>query len=508
MEQGRRLENMSWRIWNRETFCCESQPQFASASAINFRPRRPESKDVPELSASVDSVSSDDFDRTQTGPTNSSPVDIQARAPPPSSPPSYTSSRAKVKHLTSLGLEKMVISIKETKKLEALSPSIADAVPSSSPPLHPIPSPTTSVQRGPRPIPDPLTSTAPLASSAGTLATERRMGSRVSTELRTSHSVVRGFSPNQVSSSLRSTTHPAPSSLSGQYEHRKMDDGKKHNLFLLGGSSSEDDNSYKEEASCHPPPQSSLTAGLKKPVDRKQTSFKDEVESRTINHKSSAAENVFESDDEDDVSESAIEDEEDESEWEDSATDSGNSSVHNELPFHKVDSRPNLVSRRSLLTTMIHQPERAAALAEQAARSHTNLHKSRVSPPTGPSVAASPADDSILNTREAARPRSKSKPIIMTTSNIHPPALSPRTTRRNMLATELTESLRKHLLWERQQKSTTANAVLKRRHTAQVDLAKLQRYPSVSGSGATSKNNSWNDGFSGHGAGEYHQRGW
>jgi hypothetical protein len=36
-------------------------------------------------------------------------------------------------------------------------------------------------------------------------------------------------------------------------------------------------------------------------------------------------------------------------------------------------------------------------------------------------------------------------------------AHSPRTTRRNMLATELTESLRRHLLWERQQKSATAS---------------------------------------------------
>ncbi|KAF4469736.1 hypothetical protein FALBO_3357, partial [Fusarium albosuccineum] len=44
------------------------------------------------------------------------------------------------------------------------------------------------------------------------------------------------------------------------------------------------------------------------------------------------------------------------------------------------------------------------------------------------------------------------------------------------LATELTESLRRHLLWERQQKSSTANAVLKRRHTSH-DVANLKQYP-------------------------------
>ena len=35
-------------------------------------------------------------------------------------------------------------------------------------------------------------------------------------------------------------------------------------------------------------------------------------------------------------------------------------------------------------------------------------------------------------------------------------ALSPRSTRRNMLASELSVSLRQHLLWERQQRNRTA----------------------------------------------------
>ncbi|KAL5390139.1 hypothetical protein PMIN02_007091 [Paraphaeosphaeria minitans] len=56
----------------------------------------------------------------------------------------------------------------------------------------------------------------------------------------------------------------------------------------------------------------------------------------------------------------------------------------------------------------------------------------------------------------------RSKPIIMTTSNVSPPALSPRTTRRNMLQIELTAELRSNLLWERQQKNAIANVVNKR----------------------------------------------
>ena len=45
-----------------------------------------------------------------------------------------------------------------------------------------------------------------------------------------------------------------------------------------------------------------------------------------------------------------------------------------------------------------------------------------------------------------------------------------------MLTTELTESLRKHILWERQQKNVTANAALKRRHTSH-DVKNLRQYP-------------------------------
>jgi hypothetical protein len=98
-----------------------------------------------------------------------------------------------------------------------------------------------------------------------------------------------------------------------------------------------------------------------------------------------------------------------------------------------------------------------------------------------------------------------------------------------MLATELTESLRRHLLWERQQKSTTANAVFKRRHTTH-DMANLQEYPGPKGAPAgrgtgpkpdltmpasanttkdkdTSKNSSWNN-YNDYGPWEYHVKGW
>lgn len=77
------------------------------------------------------------------------------------------------------------------------------------------------------------------------------------------------------------------------------------------------------------------------------------------------------------------------------------------------------------------------------------------------------------------KPSTKPKPIIMTTSNVHPPAMSPRTTRRLMLQSELTSSLRQNLLWERQQKNATNNAVAKRQQSA-VSLPALRRAATTS----------------------------
>ncbi len=228
---------------------------------------------------------------------------------------------------------------------------------------------------------------------------------------------------------------------------------------------------------------------------------------RTLNHQPLADEEVFESDDEEDVPESAIDDEEEEeeedgSEWEDSVDE------NDQHVFLRVDSKPNLVSRQSLLTQMIHETDRKTAFQQEALRSSPTLQRSRNMLRNRPSLGRSPEEEEAgLAMRGSKMP--SPKPINMKASSTHPPALSPRSTRQNMLATELTESLRKHLLWERQQKSTTANAVLKRRHTA-FDVTNLQEYPGAKGRrGAkdSSKNNSWNHFFD-YGLGEYHQTGW
>lgn len=259
------------------------------------------------------------------------------------------------------------------------------------------------------------------------------------------------------------------------------------------------------------PKQSSLTLGLKKPLSsKKQTSFRDEVESRTLNNQSHEDEDVFESDDEDDTPESAIDDSDegdDDEDWEDDASESVENIANDKPLFQRVDSRHNLVSRRSLLTSLMGQSDRAAAFQSMASKSTPALKRSKTSSRFSPPSTGAPLQEEEPTGPTPDPHATPNKPIIMTTSNTHSLAFSPRTTRRHMLASEMTESLRKSVLWERQQKKSTANAFVQRRHTAQ-NLTNLGEYPGEGDDESKdgSKNNSWN--HYDQGPGEYHQVGW
>ncbi|KAI9805957.1 MAG: hypothetical protein M1825_000571 [Sarcosagium campestre] len=494
MEEGRRLENLSWRLWNRQTFCCDSRDQALTTSPStpnHSRPAQADAEDIPALSASVESVASDEAESIQSHPkSQSSPLGMNIPIIA-----DYDSvdnrSRGREKQITSLHLEKMIMTIKEKKELEPL--------PVQSASISIVCMPRAS-DITPRAISPTASSTAPSTLSDNQDSQPVGSETSVMSEI-SSHSIVRGFSPGR-SSSYRSQARLAPTTpASTELLRSKGDQSKrKSQMFMLGGSSGEDESSLEEHMKPYNQ-RSSLSDGIKHPAtSKKQTSFKEEVATRTINEGVHEDEDVFTDD------ESAIDDD-DSSDWEDSVTESGRSSVDEKPLFQRVDSKPQLTSRRSLLTNLLHQNDRAAALANAASRSTPAMQRSRTSSPNGPSLAASPEDESALEMRAPDIPRSK--PIIMTTSNAHPPALSPRTTRRNMLATELTESLRKHLLWERQQKNTTATAVLKRRHTSQ-DVSNLQEFPGykvTSNAAETSRTTSLNHYFD-NGLGQYHQKGW
>ncbi|KAF2818177.1 DUF1752-domain-containing protein [Ophiobolus disseminans] len=150
-----------------------------------------------------------------------------------------------------------------------------------------------------------------------------------------------------------------------------------------------------------------------------------------------------------DVDKSAIEDGDDYgSVWEDD-DDSGSVWKDEDNPFPRVELKNNLTSRRSFLTEQLHKDNRAQTLQNAASRSSPAIRRSRT--PNGPSTGKFLQEDGLMM-RQQNRPK--------------PPVMSPRSTRRNMMQQELTGSLRQNLLWERQQKNATSNAVAKRQQSA------------------------------------------
>lgn len=530
----------SWRLWNRETFCCtaQSQPRPAHsprcAIATTSNATTTDLPAVPELSSSVESV---DDAETASAPAlvHTAPRIPKARPELRRFDSACSNNAFREKHITPIDLQELVISIKENKPLEpiGLPAKVGESPPTSHPERAEDPAPQEDDDRTALPSASASHSTL-LESSASTVGTidstytadtvdtsatrssqNQVVGSEDSsnTEMST-HSIIRGFVPGGAPSSYRSQTHlsgaqPTPI-LKTSPTYQQLQPKKKGAMFTIGTSSGEDESSLDSHMA-----KSSFKSSLSERLrssnigagaeGKKQTSFKEEV---SIGRAAASQDSpVFDSEDEEDeVSESAIEDDDDSSDWEDSDDQSGPSSVNEKDMFQRVDSRPNLTSRRSLLTTLMHEPDRAKALQNAASRSTPMLRRQRTTPPNGPSVPGSPEPGASI--AMPVHNVTRSKPIIMTTSNTHPPqlALSPRTTRRNMLSTELTESLRKNLLWERQHRSTGNLAALKRRHTAQ-DMSKLKQYPesiSLSQQNGPKLNNDYFHA----GLQEYHAKGW
>lgn len=452
---------------------------------------------------------------------------------------SSTSSRSKrERHISSDDFEKMILSI------------VKDKAPLSAPTqTSPIMAPHKEI---PMPLPDfeRSGSTTTESQSPSKDSDNASDDSHPSPEMQPRTTVVRGFSPSQIpiprtipqvtttGTSTDSIPEPRSSpahrpvqskkptkftlgaSCSSSEQGQSLDTRKavvpiavKKPMFQIGGSSEEEGSLKSALASARP-------ASLLN-VQKKQTSFSNNVVTRTIEPDTTAVDSDTEGEY---VDESAIDDEDDSSDWEDSIEDSGKSSMDDKF-FQRVDSKANLSSRRSLITLMLAQSDRANNLGNHASQSTSAIPRSRMAP-IGPSLAASPNDSdeaplmmkggrqsNLRPITEVPRSVAQPQPITAPANQMHAQAaLSPRTTRRNMLATELTESLRRHLLWERQQKSSTANAVLKRRHTSH-DVANLKNYPDKAPKACIKaaedvNASSWNQYFSKEAFNGYHSKGW
>ncbi|TGJ86288.1 hypothetical protein E0Z10_g2476 [Xylaria hypoxylon] len=509
VEQGRRLENLSWRLWTREALCCETITQTkaektASATTTNSpqdildKHRIP---DVPQLSGSVDSVADEEAIELTT---ELNPVEILRPNIIRQDSCASSQSKGRERHITSDRLEKMVVDIIKEKKpnLSPLPQIVSSSVETDSDQLQ---SCSSEVEETPITL---ITESTECLSSALTLQTSTNSDSSEPHAT----AVIRGFSPSQFPSARAShepkflqpdaipepQSSPAPMLVQPKKQPAKFALGsssgdesspsleirqpalppKKSRMFQLGGSSgSTEEQSPSLKSALHSGKPSSLLGAHKK-----QASFSNQVTMRTISTPSDQSGSY--------VDESAIDDDDEDSEWEDSIEESGKSSMDDKVTFKRVPSKPNLTSQRSLISLMIAGEERTRGLSNYASHSTPAIAQRARQLQNAPNGAASPndSDEIPLEMRRGLRrtplksineiPRSSAQPI-MTKPTIHSDpqaALSPRTTRRHMLATELTESLRRQLLWERQQKSSTANAVLKRRHTSH-DVANLKQYP-------------------------------
>ncbi|KAK4220029.1 hypothetical protein QBC37DRAFT_76638 [Rhypophila decipiens] len=537
--QGRRLENLSWRLWNRETFCCDSAENLVATSAtskpkdIQRRASPGSAEELPQLSGSVDSLDEEAVDFT----SDSAPVDILRPRILRQDSCASSRSRGRERHITSDDLEKMVVSI-----IEAKVPLTAP-LPTISPPSTPL--------AEQKPISPPATersgSTTSESQSSGSEHTsmESLQQQTPAPEPASRTIVVCGFSPSQIPASrgtFQSTMAPSPSAIpepTAAPAPKLVQPKKQQAKFALGGSSGDDSYTDREQSLDTrkvPVPvlqqkkkmfevggsseDDSLKSALHVPrpgsllnPQKKTASFNKQL----VTHIASSA---ISEQSETDVDESAIDDDDDSSDWEDSVEDSGKNSVDEKFHFQRVDSKANLTSRRSLITLMLAQGGRAQKLGNHASQSTSAIPRARATL-NGPSLVASPndSDEAPLMMKRGSRappmrpineiPRSSAQPInAIGTGYHHQAALSPRTTRRNMLATELTESLRRQLLWERSQKSSTANAVLKRRHTSH-DVANLKQYPEKPCMKDGDANaSSWDQYFNKNPFTGYHAQGW
>lgn len=246
---------------------------------------------------------------------------------------------------------------------------------------------------------------------------------------------------------------------------------------------------------------SSLSKTLRHPLG----SFK-EVATQTIHKDQAMNGGVFETD------KSAIDD--DSSDWED-LIENGMSSIDEKTFFQRIDSRPNLTSCQSLITMRLHQQDCATALANSASQSTPAMLQSYASSHQGPSLDVSPDSNEGTPLMIGGRPsrdmpQLAAQPIITTSTNVtpHQATLSPNTIKRNMLQRELTASLRRHVLWEREEKNHTATAVLKRTHTAR-NAANLKQNPEKVCMGVHDTDNygGWNP-YLLYEVRDYHSTGW
>lgn len=216
----------------------------------------------------------------------------------------------------------------------------------------------------------------------------------------------------------------------------------------------------------------------------------------------------------------------DTNDWEDlNEEENSENSVDEKMFFQRIQLRVNPPPKRESLITLAIQSAQNYPRPPQPVRMvprSTFLDVHRVRTPFS-SMKVSQGESDVAPIRIRRKPsgarrqspndvvRSSAQPIPLTTHGSNEPVvLSPRTTRRNMIAHEFTEPLYRNLLWERKQKTLTSNAVLKRRYTYE-DVANLDQCPQryhVTKDNNTVDACSWDQDFISEAFAGYHTKGW
>lgn len=473
LENGRRLENFSWRLWYREAHFFED-PSLPPSKPISFdRNSAPQPIPSPpevlsDLSESVTSAS----DLEDAGHVVDQPQpESHAASQPGLARQEYSSRRQSVKHLSPDSFKCLIESLEpptaEAEKWKALKAkkesdenSAAEALANAAASETRVPEPPRSAPAMPTDIP----------ARARTMSDSQGSPSAMSGRSlqRVSSSIVRGFTPENPSISRRLTPIEPPAPVA-----HNVPEVRKKPKFFIASSVSDSDDEYTPlslKSSIKPASKSTISPpGMKRASSNgsstKKTHFHEIVHTKIL----SAPQTEEESDG--DEEDSAVMSDDEDDDWEDSQSDNGE--AQDEHLFDKREDT-HLTSRHSMLSTLF-KSKSDYNLPSQAFRASNTFVRSR----TSPSHTPRPQPFSPPGDGPALRIPAQVSGLAGADQFTQPIPASPRTTRRKMLASELSESLRRNLLWERQHRTMTNNAAaaaLKRRHTSN-DLARLKEYP-------------------------------
>ena len=487
LENGRRLENFSWRLWYREAHFFE-EPSLPPSKPIPFdrksglQPIPSPAEVLSDLSESVNSASDPEETRPVVEQTQTS-SESHATSRPGLARQESSSRRQNLKHLSPDSFKCLIENLEpptaEAEKWKALKAKkeqeeniaaevLATAATSEPRVLDPpAPAVPTDIPARARTMSD--TQGSPSAMSGRSLQ-------------RVSSSIVRGFTPENPSISRRLTPIEPPAPVA-----QNVAEVRRKPKFFIASSLSDSDDEYTTlslKSSIKPASKSTISPpGMKRASSNgstKKTHFHEIVDTKIL----PAPPTEDESDGDED---SAVMSDDEDDEWEDSQSESGD--VQDEHLFDKREDT-HVTSRPSMLSTLF-KSKSDYNLPSQAFRASNTFVRSRTSPSHTPRPQPfSPPTDGL-----ALRMPAESG-LFGADQFIQPIPASPRTTRRKMLASELSESLRRNLLWERQHRTmtNTAAAALKRRHTSN-DLARLKEYPEGLSGKDTTPAESGNDVF-------------